>query len=104
MLQLCEQKISSPSGGGSITTNNRDMKLQKLGPGYSRMLTASKEQPDFDSLFRQSMRQEEGTKKTRNQKAVLTHRGKPATYNIAMKTKSAKKLDPIAFRDANVSQ
>ena len=92
ILQACDKKTSPPNSRGV------GLAMQKLGPGFSRMLTASREQADFESLFKQ----EEGRKKTtRNQKAAMSQRSKLMACNTTMHSSSAKRLAPIP--DPNTS-
>ena len=95
VLQLCDPRGSTPA----LAQKDSHTKGQKMGPGYSRILTAAKEQPDFESLFRIT-KHEEPKKKSRNQKNYLTHRTiKPRESPNS--NLSSTKLAPIYSPESN---
>jgi len=93
-LQLCDPKGCTPA---PIYKEYRETlsRGNKIVPGYSRILTATKEEPDFDSLFKGTRTDTEKKKNTRNAKVMYN----PKMGGMAS-LKSNKKLLPLSTDSA----
>ncbi len=89
VLQLCDPHAC----GTPAMRKEPSSRGQIMGPGYSRILTAAKEQPDFEGIFK-SQKPEDPRKKSRNSKG--SYKGRTLVADAATAaTRSNVKLAPI---------